>query len=624
MPESVGVSSEKLDILKKELHKYVDDGKLAGIQTAILRKDKLIHFDSYGYADIESEKLLDTQSIFRIFSMTKPITSVGLMMLYEQGKFQLDDPLHLYIPEFKNMTVYDEQKGIIPAKNSIKIIDLLRHSSGVSYGRGPNNDLNSLYAKKNLGNSRNLRSFIEKISKLPLAFEPGTNYEYSYSTDICGYLIEVLSGQPINEYLQEKVLIPLKMQNTYFQLPKEKIQQLTTGYHAGTNNNLMIAELPKESMFANDVSFFRAGGGLVSTTNDYIKFCRMLLNKGTLYGHQILKPGTIDLMTKDHLSSVRKYTPRLRILSRETGFGLGFSIAAKEKGELRGVYGWGGAVGTYFRIDPEQDLAYVLMIQLSPYKQLNLRETFQELVNNSIIRQETVKPILLDKSMLSGVGLKQVNLKDEPNRKFFQGQIYRGKELSVYMVSSNTATKYFDSFPIEEFVYLMNGQARLEPKNGLPYMFRTGDFIIGTKGFEGHWGITGGNDYHLELSVISNKRAASNEVSPAKNPFKIDKEIISGLNIDFYESDVAKEVVFSGLELEISVEAERPRVIEINNSKKEKLIHVLGGLVAITPKNSETQTFYTGDIFILPKHFTGTWKSSGHSLFRFIKIIASR
>lgn len=377
------LSNKNLDSLKVVLHSFVDNKQLAGIQTAILKNNKLVHFDSYGYADIENKILLDNQSIFRIFSMTKPITSVGLMQLYEQGKFKLEDPIHKYIPEFKNMKVYDENNNIIPAKNAIKIIDLLRHSSGISYGRSPNSDLNSLYSDENLGNSENLKAFIDKISQLPLLFEPGTDYEYGFSTDICGYLIEVLSGQPINEYLQEEVLNPLQMKDTHFQLPLQKIKHLTVGYRADENGKLKIADIPEQSMFTNEINFFKGGGGLVSTTNDYLNFCRMLLNKGTLFDTQILKPETLDLMTKDHLESVRNHTPRLRILPNETGFGLGFSIARQD--DDRVVYGWGGAVGTYFRIDPEKDLAYIMMIQLSPYRQLRIRETYQSLVNDAFI-----------------------------------------------------------------------------------------------------------------------------------------------------------------------------------------------------------------------------------------------
>ena len=384
IPEHVGLSSEKIEILKQELHEYVDDGRLAGIQTAILSKGELVLFDSYGYANIQNKQLLDEHSIFRIFSMTKPITSVGLMMLFEEDKFKLEDPVYKYIPEFKNMTVFDTIKGIIPSIRDITILDLLRHSSGISYGRSPNSDLNNLYSQAHLRNSSNLKEFSSKLAKLPLLFEPGTAYEYGYSTDLCGYLIEVLSGKPLDFFIQERILDPLQMTDTHFQLPKEKIEYFTTGYRVDDNQTLQIAELPAESRFLNELTLINGGGGLVSTTLDYLNFCRMLTNNGKFKGQQLLKPETLDLMTQDHLMSVREFTPRLRLLLGETGFGLGFSIASKDQG-LRGVYGWGGAVGTYFRIDPEHQLAYIMMIQLSPYRQLQLRARFQELVNAAII-----------------------------------------------------------------------------------------------------------------------------------------------------------------------------------------------------------------------------------------------
>ena len=170
------------------------------------------------------------------------------------------------------------------------------------------------------------------------------------------------------------------MRDTHFQLPKEKVPYLTTGYRASNNGKLQVSELPEHSRFINKVTFYRGGGGLVSTTHDYLNFCRMLLNKGSLFRQQILKPKTLELMLKDHLEPVRKHTPRLRILPGETGFGLGFSVAEKDG---KKIYGWGGAVGTYFRIEPEKGLAYIMMIQLAPYRQLKLRKTFQESVMNS-------------------------------------------------------------------------------------------------------------------------------------------------------------------------------------------------------------------------------------------------
>jgi len=623
LPESVNISSKSLETLKNDLHKYVDDGRLAGIQTAILRKDELIHYDSYGYSNFKDKKALDEKSIFRIFSMTKPITSVGLMQLYEKGKFKLDDPVHLYIPEFKNMKAYNNNNEIVSTKNDIKIIDLLRHSSGISYGTSPNADLNSKYIEANLRGSKNLKTFIKKISQLPLLFEPGTNYEYGYSTDICGYLIEVLSGQPLGQYIQENILTPLKMKDTHFQLPKEKIQYLTTGYRATLEDKIEVVELPEQSGFSKSVTFYRGGGGLVSTTNDYLNFSRMLLNKGTLFKHQILKPETLDLMLKDHLNAVRKHTPRLRIIQGETGFGLGFSIAEKNG---RKIYGWGGAVGTYFRIEPAQDLAYIMMIQLSPYRQLNLRHTFQTLVHNSIIDKpksvEPIKPIALDKSIMSGSGLSKVNLKDQPEREFFQTQLYQGKEISAYMISSSTASKNFESFPIDELVFLTNGKMTIHPRNKDAYQFNSGDFIVIPKGYKGNIGTIGNPKYHLELSIVSNKRTDKKTPSKTESPFLIDKNLISGKKIKLNKESVYKQSVYSGLELEIIVEAEKPRNIIIENNPKEKCIHILEGSMKITLNSNEQFKFNIGDFFILPKNFKGIWSSEGQDLFRYINIEA--
>ncbi|MFK7811911.1 MAG: serine hydrolase domain-containing protein [Maribacter sp.] len=380
------MSSELLNQMDSSLHQIVDDGKLAGIQTAILRKGKLVHFDTYGLADIDNKKPLQENSIFRIFSMTKPIVSVALMQLYEQGEFQLDDAVSKYIPAFEKMKIYTDVERLVPAANTIKIVDLLRHTSGLGYGRGSNTHINNLYTDASLGNSENLSEFINKISKLPLYFEPGTNWQYSHSVEVCGYLVEVLSGMKLDEYLTKCILNPLKMNDTHFQIPEHKIERFTVGYWADEAGNLFISESASDNRYTREVTFFNGGGGLVSTTADYLRFCQMLLNKGTLAGEKILNRETVDLMTRDHLNNVRPHQKeRLRLLPRETGFGLGFSVAAYEQNGERGVYGWGGAVGTYFRIDPKNELAYVMMIQISPYRQLQLREKFQTHVNKSLI-----------------------------------------------------------------------------------------------------------------------------------------------------------------------------------------------------------------------------------------------
>lgn len=239
------------------------------------------------------------------------------------------------------------------------------------------------------------------------------------------------------------------------------------------------------------------------------------------------------------------------------------------------------------------------------------------------ISKEIIKPILLNKKALSGVGLDSVYLKDQPKRSFFQKRIYRGTDISIYVISSGTASKYFESFPIEEFVYMINGKAFLEPKNEKPYEFVTGDFVAVPKGYHGNWTTVGGNKYHLELSVVSNKRADSKEVSKIKNPFSFDKNLLSGVNLTAINDENYQDILYSGIELGITIDAEKPNKKTIVNSEKEQLIHILSGTVKITPTGGSKEIFYAGDFFILPKGFHGNWISSGHDLFRTIRIFAT-
>ena len=383
-PESQGLSSDSLQNMLTHFHGMVDDQQLAGIQTAVMRNGKLLHFDSYGYANLEEEILLNEQSIFRIFSMTKPIVSVALMQLYEQGKFKLEDPLYKYLPAFKTMYIYTDS-ALVPAENPIRIIDLLRHSSGFSYGRTPFAGLNEIYAEANLNASENNEEFVQKLSQIPLQFEPGTDWQYGLSTNICGHLVEVLAGKSLDVYLKENILHPLGMMDTHFQLPEEKVERFTVGYGWSEETGLNIQETQRTNRYVSEVSLFNGGGGLVSTTLDYLKFCQMILNKGQLDGVQILKSSTVDLMLKDHLSDIRKHQERLRLPRGEMGFGLGFAIRGNSENDLDNVFGWGGAVGTYFKIDLDHNLIYILMIQLSPYRQLGLRQLLQSYVEASII-----------------------------------------------------------------------------------------------------------------------------------------------------------------------------------------------------------------------------------------------
>ncbi|MCH2084234.1 MAG: beta-lactamase family protein [Saprospiraceae bacterium] len=387
-PESVGMSSERLMQMNKVMHQYVDNGQLAGIQTAVMRKGKVINFDTYGYADLESNTPLQSDAIFRIYSMTKPIVSVALMMLYEQGKFQLNDLLEKYIPEFENLRVHKGNRVIEPATKKIRIIDILRHTSGIGYGWGTG-FVDSLYRASNRASFKTNKDLIEGLSKLPLYFEPGTKWKYSLSTDVCGYLVEVLSGQPLDKFLEENIFEPLGMTDTHFEIPDEKDERFVSNYRKNRKGELRVLDHPSTSRYTKEVTMFSGGGGLVSTMDDYLRFSQMLLNKGQLDGKRFLSPKTIELMTIDHT----KHTPYngvgIQLPGNGFSFGLGFSVATDlaDTGNLGSVgnYGWGGAAGTFFSIDPKEELIMIMMIQLMPYSHLKVRSYFQTMVYQAIV-----------------------------------------------------------------------------------------------------------------------------------------------------------------------------------------------------------------------------------------------
>jgi len=389
IPENFGFSSQRLALLDSKMHELVNNGQIAGVQTAIMRRNELIHFDTYGFADIESNKSLEENSIWRIYSMTKPIVSVGLMMLYEKGLFSLNDPVHLYIPELKEMLVHTVGNETKKAENPIRVIDILRHTSGFGYGWGPGNYVDSLYNAINRGAMKDNESFVENLSKLPLYYEPGQGWRYSVSTDVCGYLIEQFSGQPLDVYLSENILEPLGMIDTHFEVPAEKIDRFVTHYKPTKSGSIEAADHPSDSRYTKKVTMFSGGGGLVSTTADYLRFCQMLLNRGSMDGRRYISPATLDLMITDHTQDISHQGGPIALPGGGIGFGLGFSVVnnlAKTNmlGSV-GTYGWGGAAGTYFRIDPKEELISIMMIQIRPYEHLQAREKFQNLVYQALV-----------------------------------------------------------------------------------------------------------------------------------------------------------------------------------------------------------------------------------------------
>lgn len=389
-PESVGMSSTRLKMMAEKMHEFVDKGILSNVQTAVIRKGKLVHMDTYGYEDIASKDPLKENSIFRIYSMTKPIVSIGLMMLYEEGAFQLNDPLHKYVPAFKEMQVHTTGSNTEAAKQPIRIVDVLRHTTGFGYGWGPGTYVDSLYkegAKRGVG--VNNKSFLTAMSKLPLYHQPGTGFRYSMSTDVAGALIEVLSGQPLDQFLETRILKPLGMNDTHFELPDAKDERFVSNYTHKKDGSLQIIDHPTKSKYTQEVTMFSGGGGLASTAPDYLRFCQMLLNKGELNGVRLISPKTLELMTGDHTKETPYAGGVIKLPGKGTAFGLGFSVttdlAATEMLGSVGAFGWGGAAGTFFRIDPAEEMAYLLMIQVMPYNHLQAREKFQNMVYQAII-----------------------------------------------------------------------------------------------------------------------------------------------------------------------------------------------------------------------------------------------
>ena len=425
-PDKAGLSEIRLQRLNKIMHDLVDQKKIAGAQTTIIRNGSIGHYDTYGYADIDNKKPLHDDSIFRIYSMTKPIVSVALMMLYEEGKFLLTDPVHKYIPEFKNLKVHrplfpnrlltsrkwnmwpiNKIHYVSKTKKPILIIDLLRHTSGFGYGWGPNTYVDRKYNKAKILNRKNNKEFISELSNVPLYHEPGSGWRYGVSTDVCGYLIEALSGQNLDEFLNDRIFKPLNMTDTHFQLPNNKIDRFTSNYinnipkrlrklakvfgiSFNPDNSLMVVDHADSSEFSKNVTFLSGGGGLISTTNDYIQFCKMILNKGELNGARILSPKTIELMIEDHLKFIENKYGSITLPNNGTGFGLGFSvvknIAEKKILSSKGTHGWGGMAGTFFGIDPKEDMIFILMIQLIDFNDLEISNRFQTMVYQSIVK----------------------------------------------------------------------------------------------------------------------------------------------------------------------------------------------------------------------------------------------
>ncbi|MFO1079243.1 MAG: serine hydrolase domain-containing protein [Reyranellaceae bacterium] len=399
-PEQVGLSAPRLDRVRQWMHRWVDSGKLAGMVTVVMRRGELAFAEVAGKADLERNRPMRPDTIFRIYSMTKPLTSTAIMMLYEEGRFQLDDPISKFIPAFANPRVYSGgSRGkleTVPAEREITFRDLLTHTSGLTYGFMEANPVDSLYRGKDGVDFQmaktSLKQQVEKLATFPLIAQPGKAWNYSVATDVLGYLVEVISGQPFEVYLKEKVIDPLGMVDTDFHVPAAKHERFAANYSAGPGGKLELLDDPGKSRYLAPRPVNSGGGGLVATASDYMRFCKFMLNKGQLDGVRLLGRKTVELMTMNHLNGdmADMGSPRF---SESTytgiGFGLGFSVTIDPaKAHIVGTpgeYAWGGAASTAFWCDPKEDMAVVLLTQLMPSSTYPIRRELRVLTYQAIV-----------------------------------------------------------------------------------------------------------------------------------------------------------------------------------------------------------------------------------------------
>jgi len=377
-PQDVGMSSEKLARVKPAVQALVDDEKMAGATVIVARKGKVVFFETFGQMDREAGKPMKQDTIFRFYSMSKPITSVAAMMLYDQGKLKLDAPVSKYIPQFKDLKVYAEGDKRADQVREMSVRDLLRHTSGLTYGFFGNTAVDKMYMAQTVYDREGaLEDMANKLGKIPLLNQPGTKWHYSLSTDVLGYLVERISGQSLDNFFKQKIFKPLGMKDTAFHVPGRKIKRFAACYGPKANGGLNLVDAPAKSRYIKKPSLFSGGGGLVSTAKDYMRFCQMLLNKGQLDGKRLLRAETVEMMTKNQL-------PDGVGRGKGEGFGLGFSVRTEDGKKPKGEYGWGGMASTHFWISPKHDLIVIALSQHLPYSG-QLESTVKPLIYESIL-----------------------------------------------------------------------------------------------------------------------------------------------------------------------------------------------------------------------------------------------
>jgi CubicO group peptidase (beta-lactamase class C family) len=398
----LGFSPDRLARIEAFLDEhYIAPGKLAGVSVSVSRFGEPAYSCVLGHADVERAVPLAADTIFRIYSMTKPLTSVAFMMLVEEGKVALDDPVHRYIPSWRGLGVFaggTRATGFAttPTSAPMRIVDLLRHTSGLTYGFQTRTNVDAAYRQAKIGEfekAGTLDTFIADLAHIPLEFSPGTAWNYSVATDVIGYLIGVIAGEPFQNFLQRRILDPLGMVDTGFHVPAAEAHRFSACYQPKASGGIALQDDPTTSPYLSKPDFISGGGGLVSTAADYMQFGLAMLNGGTLNDHRLISRKTLDLMTANHLPGGVDLPALSKSLFSEAaydgvGFGLGFATSTNAARTLMpgsdGDYFWGGAASTFFWVDPAEELVAVFMTQLMPSSTYPVRRQLRTLIYSAL------------------------------------------------------------------------------------------------------------------------------------------------------------------------------------------------------------------------------------------------
>src|ERR1051325_503953 len=406
-PKEAGYSGERLNLINQVVQSYVDDKKIAGAVTLIARRGKLAYLQTFGMADIEAQKPMQPDTIFRIASMTKPITTVALMMLWEEGKFLLTDPVAKYLPEFQNPQVLVMSKDkdgnssykLVPANKPITIHHLLTHTSGITYTFQGTPYISDMYKRAGICDglsqtSDSLAENVARLAKMPLHFQPGEGFDYGLGIDVAGRLVEVPSGVSLDEFFRERIFKPLGMKDTYFYLPDDKLYRLAALYQPTKDGLEKYSDEPVEQglmrysasyQYKGEKRFYSGGAGLVSTAEDYWRFLQMLLNGGQFENVRLLGRKTVESMATNHVGDVVMWNSPFDGYRFGLGFAVRTDLGASGKAGSVGEYTWGGFFSTTFWVDPKEQMIGIVLLQLRPNDKLDLHDKFKVLVYQAVI-----------------------------------------------------------------------------------------------------------------------------------------------------------------------------------------------------------------------------------------------